>query len=1679
MPAPNITRSHITSRSDLELRRRGRFIDTEARPLNSGRKKRKVIRIDSSEEEEEEEEREDKTKTKRDDSDTSNSDSDDSDLPPASRPSHNITSFFKPRPHFQTHTDPQVFIPTHLQLTSAIPTFKIATYNITSLSAYAKDNTSDTRRKRVLDDIRRLTESAHAIFIQETKLNLYGGYLQLEQAHPSWKFHYNNPNDNTGGTLIMLSPTIRYHYTDTPDPIDPQLIGQAHSVKLVGINREGFTPLPLRLINVYLATGPNHHARRAAQLKRLLKIPADCHTILGGDFNFVERPADTTNFSSYHQLKKGKKFWERFKGKHGFWEVEQDTHTNIARNKDDPTNIRTSRIDRFYITHNEADCALHTPQTNVTNTPHSILNTLSPPPHKPHISTHAALTLSFISTDITTPHTDYKLPPWITHTPTFREIFRNIWQDANPGMGDPFGAEILFKRTARKAHKIFKSRQAETETSQTGKLDSLSARISLLRAMTTLSLAPNIATIRTRYPEISSETPEGPDGIEHLRKKIAKTFEKGEPGPAFTSHHRTEEDRSEGAAIYRQHRAPPQPTDPVKYLLPSTKKPLLALRATKTDDVTTDPPKQAKIIKTYWGPIWSERTNAPPQRDIDYLLSKYTKRIHHSHRPVFPTLKKIELFLSKTKNTAPGPDGIPFALYRNLGDLAAPMLLDIIIEMASGTPPPKEFNLGSLCIFPKGGADTIDRTRPITLNNTSNRVIASIIADSIMEAVDSIADKRQKGFIRGRHGGDNILELTNSFYRKLNAQQQHYYLFIDTAKAFDSLDHKYLFSVLDRIGMPSWVINIVRGLMTDVRVRPKLPGRIRTTIPIKRGVKQGCPLSPLLFILAYDPLLDSISQQPGAIVWSFADDAVMAHSSLAGIRQFTQTLDEFARISGFGVNRSKCSVLHTIEATPQEQAELDQAGWKDLSFTSTATYLGVLVGYNISTIDIFKDAVDKFIDRSESYSSALRHLPTQARVRVFNIYIIPLLSYLFQFYILPHKELGNRLRDIIRRKVISFNGGAHKYIHLITPSTKFGLTSPLRDIWALNITTLASQFNFSSLEGATTATAPGLEYLTTPGEWNGLAIDAHIACAALDLVNNIIPHKDGRFDIAPLDVSKYKPHRQQAQLRRKIYKLALTAYDIDTEENLSEKMSRMNMHPDPSKPLTPAQNFQLHGHNIHRLIPPHFRITQRSLIFNALATDTRIKPPLKQRGPPSNPHPCYICRHGPDTISHIFGQCPGVTSARSAFGRRIGITLKSDPKHFGLACRAAPTPQPGNADEIDPSMDAPNPPSHNPLRYTRRTNATIIFNYTVWHSRRTFFKTRHTHTTTDTTHNRLLEQATMYWNRYTPAPWHTTRDHTPPHPLIIDSSSIGKAGKRTPAQNSAARAYGRELLASIPPHHHIAYTDGSASRSTRAHAHVPGTPKIVNTGPCGSGVHYTFPKLPGKKPIDSVCAIKKGTNNIGELYAIGVALHIFLQQSEEGDHLDILSDSKLSTLIVEYGAQPKANRALVKSVLKIYFQARSRGRVRIHWVPAHVGMVGNETADVLADEGSRIAGLGGGLSTLDWQTRAWQGQFLVPHNHRHHPPDQQLIPSFFAAHTRPPPEPPPPKRRKHSTPTSQPTIPSLLNAHQHPRPSPPPPKRHKPHRPPNPAPLRSRRKRPRPFYPEEPAKRARASRAPR
>ena len=628
---------------------------------------------------------------------------------------------------------------------------------------------------------------------------------------------------------------------------------------------------------------------------------------MAGDFNFVEHEHDTTNYSDYHHLTDDtRKNWDDLITKHCLWEVSQPNHTQFALNHHDQ---RTSRLDRIYITHNEADCALFTPTATITNTPHSIIRAINKTHniHQHHISTHCAVTLNFYQANC--PYRPYKLPPWITTTQAFKTIFCDLWFAAPP-CPDPYEEEQRFKRTAKRAHKIFKNNRTYCDTQAKAPICELTAAITLLNNIT--SPNPNhdiIEDIHKKHPALNALTTcENPNP---LREHIAKLVEKGTPSSAIASPGREGGDRSEGEAIFRAKSRPRQPTDKVSTILPSTKTHLNHLREKITDNTTTDPKEQAKILKKFWGKIWSKRDDAPTQEKIDDYLNSYNKTIDDEHTPQLPTMKDTLKHIKAPKNTACGPDGMPFSLYRNLIHISTPIIHNIITTLAEGTPPPRDFNMGEVCFFPKDNSSTVDRTRPITLNNTSNRIVAAVIADTIMPAVDYLVDARQRGFVRGRKGDDNIHEITNTFYDHLNKQNLHFFLFIDTAKAFDSVDHDYLFSVLAKSGMPEWVINSVRGLMANTSVRPSLKGRVRTMIPIHRGVKQGCPLSPLLFLLAYDPLLHNINTIPDAIPWSFADDAAIGHPTMHGIKQITSMIDTFATISGFGVNRDKSTILHT------------------------------------------------------------------------------------------------------------------------------------------------------------------------------------------------------------------------------------------------------------------------------------------------------------------------------------------------------------------------------------------------------------------------------------------------------------------------------------------------------------------------------------------------------------------------------------------------------------------------------------------------------------------------------------------------------------------------------------------------------------------------------------------------
>jgi len=160
----------------------------------------------------------------------------------------------------------------------------------------------------------------------------------------------------------------------------------------------------------------------------------------------------------------------------------------------------------------------------------------------------------------------------------------------------------------------------------------------------------------------------------------------------------------------------------------------------------------------------------------------------------------------EARSTSTGPDGIPIEAYKLLVDIVVPLLLDKARDLEEEHFEPGDFNESMLTLIPKSNSGLIVDTRPISINNFDNRMIAKALVYCISDSVDEFIGDEQQLFIRGRQMSRHILDLNKLYYTAVNDEEQFYILFMDTAKAFDSIDHDFIFEVLEKQGFPEWYI---------------------------------------------------------------------------------------------------------------------------------------------------------------------------------------------------------------------------------------------------------------------------------------------------------------------------------------------------------------------------------------------------------------------------------------------------------------------------------------------------------------------------------------------------------------------------------------------------------------------------------------------------------------------------------------------------------------------------------------------------------------------------------------------------------------------------------------------------------------------------------------------------------
>jgi hypothetical protein len=274
------------------------------------------------------------------------------------------------------------------------------------------------------------------------------------------------------------------------------------------------------------------------------------------------------------------------------------------------------------------------------------------------------------------------------------------------------------------------------------------------------------------------------------------------------------------------------------------------------------------------------------------------------------------------RSSAPGPDGVPYDLWL-LGDLLwAPLVARLFSAIAHTNSMPASFHRGTITPILKPDCDPLQPAsyRPITLLPTLYRLLTRILATRFDCAMCDAISPAQSAYLSKRLIADNVL-FTSLLPHVLTALGiPGATVFLDISKAFDSVIRNFLFQVMHVMGASAGMIQWARLMLRDTLSTVHANGVESRPREWFAGVRQGCPLSPLLYLFVAQALASWLHSHPSLgvvldarryVATEHADDTQVHLCSIdpATLSALTTALAVFAAASGQAINLAKSKAL--------------------------------------------------------------------------------------------------------------------------------------------------------------------------------------------------------------------------------------------------------------------------------------------------------------------------------------------------------------------------------------------------------------------------------------------------------------------------------------------------------------------------------------------------------------------------------------------------------------------------------------------------------------------------------------------------------------------------------------------------------------------------------------------------
>lgn len=333
---------------------------------------------------------------------------------------------------------------------------------------------------------------------------------------------------------------------------------------------------------------------------------------------------------------------------------------------------------------------------------------------------------------------------------------------------------------------------------------------------------------------------------------------------------------------------------------------------------------------------------------------------------------------SFSAHKSPGIDGLPYAFYKTFWDILGPDLVCVLNSTLADGHLPLSQRTGIISLlYKKGDKQDVKNWRPITLLCTDYKILAKVLTTRLTTVIASVVSPCQTCGIPGRFSGEAIRFIQDALDYAEDSDLGGALLSLDQEKAFDCVDWSYMLLVLRRMNFGPSFCSWVHLLYTNLYSRMFVNGALGSPFTISRGVRQGCPLSPLLYVLVTEPLSRAI-QASSSIdgfplpsgdtikILQYADDTTCFVMSDSSLHALFHLFSRYERATGAKLNLTKTEGL--LFGTWKGRTDLQvDITWK----TDSLIILGCQVGHKATPdwpriIDHLRSAVSTWSSRSLS-----------------------------------------------------------------------------------------------------------------------------------------------------------------------------------------------------------------------------------------------------------------------------------------------------------------------------------------------------------------------------------------------------------------------------------------------------------------------------------------------------------------------------------------------------------------------------------------------------------------------------------------------------------------------------------------------------------------------------------------